>query len=470
MYTKKTESKKADQIVWRCVKRDDPVPCSATLQTTKTLTNPLLQKSHTHEADQNAITLAKCRDNMKRKADTSCNRPNQIYTAANAQLPDEVKAILPSSDTCKRVLRRARSRHHPPEPQRLQDFIVDGSWSLTTGEDPQQFLLYDNGPDADERIVMFGTVDQVQKLATSDVWCMDGNFAMAPRIFKQLYVIQGRVSGVFVPLVYILLQRKTQTSYESMLHILEDHGCFPTVVIIDFEQSVDNALRAVFGNHVQTQFCFYHLTQATWRQIQSLGLTNTYKDDNEFRLYCGQLDALAFLPIDQVPAGMNHLKETMPEPAEPLVEYFDRTYVSGKLRQVPQQNGNNLAPIRIRRVPPLFAPDKWNMHQVTMDNQPRTNNISEGWNNKFTSLVGEQHPSVWTLIGVLQQESERVKTVLLQNERSVRPKKRSTKVYAELQSRLRNLCEDLQSGTKTVPQFLTGISHNIRFGQPSVYR
>lgn len=66
----------------------------------------------------------KCRDNMKRKADTSCNRPNQIYTAANAQLPDEVKAILPSSDTCKRVLRRARSRHHPPEPQRLQDFIV----------------------------------------------------------------------------------------------------------------------------------------------------------------------------------------------------------------------------------------------------------------------------------------------------------------------------------------------------------
>lgn len=103
----------------------------------------------------------------------------------------------------------------------------------------------------------------------------------------------------------------------------------------------------------------------------------------------------------------------MPEPAEPLVEYFDRTYVSGKLRQVPQQNGNNLAPIRIRRVPPLFAPDKWNMHQVTMVNQPRTNNISESWNNKFTSLVGEQHPSVWTLIGVLQKESERVKTVLL---------------------------------------------------------
>jgi hypothetical protein len=36
----------------------------------------------------------------------------------------------------------------------------------------------------------------------------------------QLYVIQGRVSGVFVPLVYVLLQRKTQASYESMFGVL----------------------------------------------------------------------------------------------------------------------------------------------------------------------------------------------------------------------------------------------------------
>ena len=41
------------------------------------------------------------------------------------------------------------------------------------------------------------------------------------------------------------------------------------------------------------------------------------------------------------------------------------------------------------RIPPAFPPPKWNMHQVTLDDQPRTNNISEGWNNKFSSLVGE---------------------------------------------------------------------------------
>jgi hypothetical protein len=39
------------------------------------------------------------------------------------------------------------------------------------------------------------------------------------------------------------------------------------------------------------------------------------------------------------------------------------------------------------------------------------NNISEGWNNKLSSVVGEQHPSVWKLIETLQQECERVATI-----------------------------------------------------------
>ena len=57
-----------------------------------------------------------------------------------------------------------------------------------------------------------------------------------------------------------LLQRKTQTSYEVMFRILEEHGCDPSTVLIDFEKSVENALHSVFGPHVQVKFCFYHLT------------------------------------------------------------------------------------------------------------------------------------------------------------------------------------------------------------------
>ena len=156
----------------------------------------------------------------------------------------------------------------------------------------------------------------------------------------------------------------------------------------------------------------------------------------------------------------------MPDDAIPLVEYFDRTYVSGQLRL--RQDRGTVAPIRIRRIPPIFPIHNWNMHQVTLAGEARTNNISEGWNNKFFSLVGHQHPSIWKLIECLKAECARVTGVLLQYDLGVRPKKRCKKIYSDLQERLRNLCEDRVSGRKTIPAFLRGVSQNLRGGQPNM--
>ena len=41
-------------------------------------------------------------------------------------------------------------------------------------------------------------------------------------------------------------------------------------------------------------------------------------------------------------------------------------------------------------------------------------------------------------------------------------------MYIELQTRLKNLCEDRVEGMKTVAEFLRAVSHNIRAGQPSI--
>ena len=63
-----------------------------------------------------------------------------------------------------------------------------------------------------------------------------------------MYVVQRKYNGVFLPFAYALLQRKSQTSYEAMLRILEEAGYDPSVVIVDFERSVELALHAVFGD------------------------------------------------------------------------------------------------------------------------------------------------------------------------------------------------------------------------------
>ena len=69
-------------------------------------------------------------------------------------------------------------------------------------ENPQIFLLYDNGTDAEERVIIFSTDAQMQCLATSDKWFMDGTFGVAPTLFSQLYVIHGQVS--FLPIMFII--------------------------------------------------------------------------------------------------------------------------------------------------------------------------------------------------------------------------------------------------------------------------
>ena len=94
--------------------------------------------------------------------------------------------------------------------------------------------------------------------------------------------------------------------------------------------------------------------------------------------------------------------------------------------------------------------------------------MSEGFNNKFFSLVGHQHPSIWKLLECLKAETARVIGVLVQLEQGVRPKKRTKRVYVELKAGLKNLCEDRVEGRNSVAEFLRAVSHNIRAEQPHI--
>ena len=54
--------------------------------------------------------------------------------------------------------------------------------------------------------------------------------------------------------------------------------------------------------------------------------TGTWTDnsgsDDDVRLFCGILDGFVFLPISDLPAWLDHLREHTPEGLEPLIDYF----------------------------------------------------------------------------------------------------------------------------------------------------
>ena len=116
----------------------------------------------------------------------------------------------------------------------------------------------------------------------------------------------------------------------------------------------------------------------------------------------------------------------------------------------------------MRRVPPMFQPSVWSVDNATMEGNPRTNNVCEGWNNKFHTLVGSSHPSIWTVIKWFQLEQSTVTTVVQQDSVGTQPAKRVSQKLVLLQKRIQNLCHDRVSGRKTIPEFLYGIACNIR--------
>ncbi|KAF0765820.1 FLYWCH-type domain-containing protein [Aphis craccivora] len=236
------------------------------------------------------------------------------------------KKATDKKDTVKCILRRQRSKNCP-----INSTIIEGNWCTTGEPNFKRFLLYDNGSNSNERITIFATDDSLKLLSEAEEWFMNGNFALSPTEFQQLYVIQIQliqVKSIFITPVFCLLKRKTQSSYEKLIKILlekcneREIYLDPLIVHVDFEKAVIEALKNTIGNHICIKGCFYHLTQSTHRKIQSLGLENIYGNNSDFSIFCRKLDSLAFLPENKVLEGMDFLRTIMPPEATDLVDYL----------------------------------------------------------------------------------------------------------------------------------------------------
>ena len=107
------------------------------------------------------------------------------------------------------------------------------------------------------------------------------------------------------------------------------------------------------------------------------------------------IDALAFLPVSEVAEGLAYPQQAIHdvEGLSELLAYFDSTYVSGAARSVRRlRDGRNV--VVIRRSPPLFPLEVWNVHEPTIAGNERTNNGCEGWNNAFASVIGHHQQSI----------------------------------------------------------------------------
>jgi hypothetical protein len=140
----------------------------------------------------------------------------------------------------------------------------------TTTTNNQQFLQYDNGQNAENRMLVFYSPDYLERLANAHTFFMDGTFSVAPHPCKQLYTIRVPFKDVTVTAVYAFLPNKCQDTYRELFQSIVDN-CHASnlqlnvqTIITDFNDAVRRAVTAVFGSHINQQGCFYHLIHASW--------------------------------------------------------------------------------------------------------------------------------------------------------------------------------------------------------------
>ena len=206
--------------------------------------------------------------------------------------------------------------------------------------------------------------------------------------------------GCVFPVIYILLQNKTEDSYEralrTILYLYPD--LTPATMLCDFEKAFQNAFSSVFVG-TQISGCFFHLAQCIWRKIQTLHLTQIYVSDERIRRHCKMLVALAFVPADDVCDVFESLQDVMPPELEELTNYFEDTWIG--------------RPFRRRRRDAVFKPELWSVFDRVQGDLPKTNNSLEGWHRSLQLTLGHNHPTFYKFVEFLKLEQDNIEKRIL---------------------------------------------------------
>ena len=339
-YTYIVKKRSATSIRWACTKAKSH-GCKGGLTTDNPSGNPRSIKEHNHLSSGMDVELSKFRQAMKEASESNyAGNTANIMASHLHNLSQDALAATPSTSAMKRDIQRHKAKSRPSEPQTLLDIDLQPPWTTTGGENPEMFLLHDSGIAAgDDRMLVFGTDDALVHLASTDTWFLDGNFKCAPDIFEQLYVIRAKLDEGAVSCIYAFLPGKDTRHYRELFTVVQReirrtgaHINLETITV-DFERGAYGAFKSVFGQHIDVNGCFFHLTQSTQRKAGDLGLKpyimdNSERLDPDIRMFVAMIDAMAFVPIPDLQAALNALNNNVPDPRVlPLLDYFVCTYV-----------------------------------------------------------------------------------------------------------------------------------------------
>ena len=203
-------------------------------------------------------------------------------------------------------------------------------------------------------------------------------------------------------------------------------------VMADFELALVQSLEIQFPSAV-IHGCFFHFSQCLWRKVQSLGLSDQYKNDAVIRSFIKKTTALAFIPLAFVRVAWSAIKADAPgiQEADDFISYFESTWLDGN-----------------------FPPRTWNYFS---HEGPRTNNHLEGWHNRLKRVSRKAHPNLFEVVEILKKEqaATEVAIELLTGGGRIRSKRRKVVQHEDTIKRLRT---EFTNGVRSLDAFVNSLS------------
>lgn len=106
--------------------------------------------------------------------------------------------------------------------------------------------------------------------------------------------------------------------------------------------------------------------------MQTKGLVTKYSKDKEVRMAFKYLKLLPYLPVRDIIPGFIAIREKVPKIFEPMMVYFEKTYIGKPVKNQPH--------LRKRL---LFEIAMWNVRERVLAGEGRTNNNLESWHKVF---------------------------------------------------------------------------------------
>lgn len=254
----------------------------------------------------------------------------QAVVTASAPVAVTTTAESPPREYLSRTVQRVQHGANPqlPDPPHRKDLVLSAVFQETLKG--QQFLLHDSG--GKKRFLIFATTENLETLASCDIWMCDGTFQTDPKIFYQLYSIHGYKGNRVIPLGFVLMTKKTEKMYTKVFDCLKSAQLLlsPKHIMIDYEKTfMSSCLKSFPG--LELDGCFFHFAQCVWRHVQQEHLNGSYGESIQFAFRVRMLIALAFVPVDNVINVFESLVASnffsKDQDISIITKYFERTWI-----------------------------------------------------------------------------------------------------------------------------------------------